>query len=557
MSSKTVKEKVNDRKASMKAERESFFGHWQDLSDYIQPHRGRFFHTDRNKGRKRNNNIIDNTGVLALRTLSSGMMAGLTSPARPWFKLSTQDPDLIEFGPVKNWLNDVERLMREIFSVSNLYNVLPSSYDELGGFGTSAFLVLEDFEDVVRFYPFTIGEYTLATNDRGEVDTICREVPMTVGQVVQMFGKDAVSETVRKMWNDNKVDKWLKITHMIEPNDDRMPELKDAKNKAFRSVWFEEGDSNKEQLLRQSGFDEFPVMAPRWHVTGADIYGTRCPGMDALGDIKQLQVEQKKKGQGIEKLINPPMVGPSSMKNKRASVLPGDITYQDIIQGQRGFAPTYQINLPLGELKEDINEVQGRISRAFYEDMFLMLAQSDRREITAREIEERHEEKLLMLGPVLERLNDELLDPLIDRTFSIMMKAGIVPPPPEELQGTELRIQYISILAQAQQSVGIAGIDRLTGFVGSLAAVKPEVIDKIDFDQTVDEYGAMLGVSPKIIRSDDDVEAIRTGRAEQEQAAQQQEQLAQMVDSAKTLSETSTDTGSLLDDVSGALPGGI
>jgi hypothetical protein len=167
-----------------------------------------------------------------------------------------------------------------------------------------------------------------------------------------------------------------------------------------------------------------------------------------------------------------------------------------------------------------------------------MIANDTRSNITAREIQERHEEKLLMLGPVLERLNDELLDPLIDRTFGIMLRRGLIPPPPEELQGMELNVEYVSVMAQAMKLTGITSIERFMSFAGNLAGVNPGVLDKVDFDQAVDEYANMVGVPPSMIKDDDTVAKIREQRAQQQAAMQQAEMAAQGAQTAKTLSET-------------------
>ena len=268
--------------------------------------------------------------------------------------------------------------------------------------------------------------------------------------------------------------------------------------------------------------------------------------MDALGDVKQLQAEQSDKLKGIQKQVDPPMTAPTSLRNAATTTLPGGVTFIDMAQGQQGFQPTYQVNLNLQDLREDIAEVQRRVDRAFYADLFMMMARSDRREITAREIEERHEEKLLMLGPVIERTEDELLDPLIDITFDRCLEAGILPPVPRELDGVRLGVEYISILAQAQRMVGTAGIERLTGYIGNLAAVAPEVVDKIDLDQSVDEYGEMLGVPGRVVRTDEQVAEIRQQRQQAQQQQQAAEQALAAAEGAKTLSEADTEGNNAL-----------
>lgn len=544
------------RWSTMKKERATFFGHWQELSEYIVPRRGRFLSTDVNKGTKKNNKIIDSTATMALRTLSAGMMSGITSPARPWFRLGTPDPGLMEIAEVKQWLFQVEKRMRDVFSRSNLYNSLQTVYEEMGVFGTGAILIEEDAEDVIRCYPFTAGEYAIALSDRLEINSFYREFRLTVGQVVEWFGLDNCSDSVRSQWKNSNFDHWIDVLHILEPNVNAQQGMSDNLNMPYVSAYMEQGQSSR--FLSESGYEEFPVMAPRWHINGADIYG-RSPGMDVLGDVKALQVEQKRKAQGIDKMVNPPMQAPHSLRGQPASVLPGGVTYVDQVQGnQGGLRPIYEVNPRLADLQQDIAETQDRIRQGFYADLFQMLTMTNRRQITAREIDERHEEKLLMLGPVLERLHSELLDPLVDRTFNIMLRNGLVPPPPELLQGMDLKVEYISILAQAQRVVGTGAIERLAGFVGNLAQANPEALDKLDMDQSIDEYAEMLGVPPKMVLPDDEVQRIRAARAQQQQAMARQQQMAQGAESAKTLSQTDTSSENLLTQVLGGnIPGGI
>jgi len=194
-----------------------------------------------------------------------------------------------------------------------------------------------------------------------------------------------------------------------------------------------------------------------------------------------------------------------------------------------------------------INETRQAIDKTFYVDLFLMIAQIDKGQMTAREIVERHEEKLLMLGPVLERLEGELLDPLIDRTFKIMLRTGVVPPPPEEIQGEDMKVEYISMLAQAQKMVGTTAIEQTISFVGNMMDAFPEIKDAVDADEAIIEYGDLMGIPSKIIRSKDEIMAIREERQKAEQAAQTAAVMPQMVEGAKKLSETELGKNSALD----------
>ena len=211
--------------------------------------------------------------------------------------------------------------------------------------------------------------------------------------------------------------------------------------------------------------------------------------------------------------------------------------YVDATGPGGGVRSAYEVNVRLDYLLADIQDTRERIRTAYYADLFLMMANDSRSGTTATEIAERHEEKLLMLGPVLERLHNELLSPLIDITFERMASAGILPPPPPEIAGRELNIEFISTLAQAQRAVAAAGTDRLLGTLGSLMAMKPDIVDKVDLDQVIDDYGGLFGVNPKIIVPDEIVAERRAERAKAQQAAEQGVAMAQAAESAKTVGE--------------------
>ncbi|PLD67580.1 portal protein [Klebsiella quasipneumoniae] len=551
MAAETLKEQLQKQQAQLTNDRSSFDPHWRELSDFINPRGSRFLVTDVNRDDRRNTKIVDPTATLAARTLSSGMMSGITSPARPWFKLATPDPDMMDYGPVKLWLEVVQRRMNEVFNKSNIYQSLPLLYASLGNYSTGAMAVLEDDSDVIRTMMFPIGSYYMANSARGSVDTCFRKFSMTVRQLVMEFGLNNVSDSVKSMWDSGNYESWIEVIHAVYPNIDRDTAKLNSKNKPVKSVYYEVGgDSDK--LLRESGFDEFPIMAPRWEVNGEDVYGSSCPGMIALGQVKALQLEQKRKSQLIDKATNPPMVGPSSLRNQRVSLLPGDITYIDQVTGQEGFKPAYLVNPNTADLLADIQDTRQIINSAYFVDLFMMLQNINTRSMPVEAVIEMKEEKLLMLGPVLERLNDECLNPLIDRTFSIMARKNLLPPPPDVLQGMPLRIEYISVMAQAQKSIGLSSLSSTVGFIGQLAQAKPEALDKLNVDQAIDAFAEMSGVSPTVIVPQEQVEQVREQRAQQ----QQQQQMVAMgmaaAQGAKTLSEAQTADPSVLTALSNA-----
>lgn len=502
------------RHATLWAERGRWLDHWRDISRVLQPRLGRFLVTDVNKGDRRNTGIYDNTGMRASRILAAGMMSGMTSPARPWFKLSLADKELAEQGEVRTWLHLCGSRIREVFNASNVYRGLHAGYEELGLFGTWSTLLEDDFDTVTHMVPFTIGEYAIGVNEKGRPNAFAREFPTTVDQLVEKFGKENCSVTVQNMYDNHKLDSWIPVKHVIEPNRYSAGEgPRDNRKMKFSSIYYEAA-GNHSKPLRESGYTSFPILAPRWATTSQDIYG-HGPGMEALGDVRQLQHEQLRKGQGIDYMANPPITVPTAYKDAQHHRLPGGVLFSDDPQKIRS---AFDVRLDLQHLLGDIQDVRERINNAFYVDMFLMLANDTRSGVTATEVAERHEEKLLMLGPVLERLHDELLSPLIDRTFERCARVGILPPPPEALRGMEVNIEFVSTLAQAQRIVSAKGMDRLLGTLGSISAIWPEARDKIDIDQVIDDYGDMYGVNPEIIVPDDKVAEIRQQRAAQAQA---------------------------------------
>lgn len=540
-----TRDKLFTRWGMLKTERATWWAHWQEITNYLLPRSGRYFVQDRDKGWRRHNNIYDNTGTRALRVLGAGMMAGATSPARPWFRLGTADPELNSYQPVKLWLQDVTQRMQVVFQKSNTYRTLHQMYEELGAFGTAASIVLPDYQTAIHHYPVTIGEYAIAQDYQGKVCTLYREFEKTVGEIVKEYGYNNCSTVVKNMYDRGSLDQWIRLIHAIEPRADRDIRKKDAKNMAWGSYTFEVG-GNPHTFLRESGFKEFPALVPRWATAGGDIYGN-SPGMEVLGDVKQLQHEQLRKAQAIDYQTKPPLQVPTSMKNRDVETLPGGVSFYD---GQTaGIKTAFEVNLNLQHLVGDIQDVRERIRGGFYADLFLMLANATDTRMTATEVAERHEEKLLMLGPVLERLHNELLDPLIDMTFTRMIEAGLVPPPPPELQGMELNVEFVSMLAQAQRAIGTNSVDRYVANLGAVAGFKPDVLDKFDSDQWADVYADMLGVDPKLIVPSDKVALLREARGKAEAAKAQMEAAHSMSESARNLGtvQTGPDSNAAMD----------
>lgn len=534
-------EQFNTRWGQLKSERQTWFAHWQEITTYLLPRNGRYFLQDRNRGQRRHNAIFDSTATRANGALAAGLMAGMTSPARPWFRLATPDPELMRYQPVRVWLDDTTKMIMRVFAKGNTYRALSSIYKELGAFGTAANVLFDDYEDVIRHYTLTAGEYAIAQNWKGQVCTLYREFQKTVAEVVKEFGYENCSAHVKNLYDTSQLDQWVTIVHAIEPREDRDHNKRDSKNMPFRSVYFESGQQNTKTVLRESGFKSFPALVPRWDLAGGDIYGNG-PGMEALGDIKQLQQEQLRKGQAIDYMTKPPLQMPASMKSREIDALPGGISYIENTQ-TAGTRNLFQVQLDLGHLLNDIQDVRSRIDQCFFKDLFLMIAQADNNRMTATEVAERQNEKMLMLGPVLERMDDELLTPMVDAAFARLIETNALPPPPPELHGQELRVEFVSMLAQAQRAIASNATDRFVSSIGAVAQFKPEVLDKFDADAWADEMSDILGVNPALIIGGKEVAIVRQQRAAQQQAMQRSALVNQQADTAAKLAQVPTQGG--------------
>ena len=538
---RTLRDQCLQLNAALKLERSGWEPDWRDLADYIDPYALRFLQTDRNRGQRKGQKIINSVATMARRTLAAGMTAGITSPARPWLRLTTPDPELAEYGPVRQWLQTTTQRMLTVMLRSNLYQALPQVYAHEGVFGTGCMLVSEDTEDLFRCYVQPIGSYAIGLDSRLIANTFTREFRWTARQVVERFVRQAdgsmqwgrASIAVKNAWDAGRHDQPVDILHVIEPNPDHNPRLQNGRAKRYRSTYLELAGGD-DRYLRASGYDNFPVLAPRWDVCGDDTYGIG-PGHIARGDAKAIQLLERRKSQAVEKMVNPPLTGPTELRNGRVSLLPGDITYQDVREGQMGLRPIHEVNMRIDAAGAEIREHENRINSAFYADLFLMLAMSDRREITAEEIRAKQEEKLLMIGPTLGRQEQDLLNPLVDRVFALMQENSLLPEIPQELAGVTLRIEYLGLMAQAQKLVSTSSIERMVVFAAQLAQVVPEVLDKLDADQAVDEMADAIGASPNVIRSDDAVAEIRAQRQQAQAAAAQAQAAASTVQGAQAL----------------------
>ena len=540
------------RLIGLRVNRYSWWVHWRELADYFLPRRYKWIITPNMmaRGSPINQHILDSTGVICARNLASGLVSGKSSPTRPWFKLRIGKIDSTQTSPVSLWLAECERLLYLIFSESNFYNTIAQFYFDLVIFGTASMLIYEDFENVINCINPCAGEYYIDIDGKYRPTIFYREFTLTVSAVVDEFGYDNCSPSVQQLYTDaggaNRT-RELIIAHSIEPNNDGNAEKFGFPTMfAFRELYWEWGGTASPQgsnmqpqgFLRKKGYFEQPNITGRWDIVSNDAYG-RSPAMDALPDGKQLQLEQRRKAQAIDKMVNPPLVADVQLKNQPASLLPGGVTYiAGMMSSQKpGLASVYDTKFPVQDIVADLEEVRTRLGKIFFNDVLMTASQFETRSnVTAVEWNMRKSESMVALGPALDRIDFEVLSPTIERVFGIASRAGILPPAPQEIAGQMINITYISMLKQAQDASASSGIEDVLRMAGELVATKPEAMDNIDIDYAIDKYSYLRGNDPKMIRSPQALEQIRADRQQQAQAQQQAAIAEQLSKGAANLS---------------------
>ncbi|MGL4232686.1 MAG: portal protein [Casimicrobium sp.] len=528
MAELTIREQVQRRLQGMKAVRKPYETDWEEINRLAMPARGEFLgssNSRQNNSRRANTTSRDSHPRRAARTLAYGMQSGLSPSVMPWFKLKTVDPDQAEFQENKEWLAVVEGRIYAFFADIGIYDTFKLTYLELGNYGVGSGTLLENSEYGGASHAMTAGEYYIATDDAGRANTLYRHVNMTVSQLVHSFEWNRLSKTVQQAWSANNVQAIVPCVHAIEPNHDRDPTKIDVGNKPFKSIWFEPGNDDKTMLLRTGGYDSKPFWAPRWEVTGSAVYSDACPGFDALPDLRELQLSARRRSRAKDMINAPPMKAPTGLASTMIRMDPGSVTFA-AASDLEGLAPIFQPDYrALQAIREDHYELRNDVDACYYVDLFKAI--SDRegvQPLNDLEASLRNDEKFTQLGPVVDRVNVEMLEVAVERAFVILSNLGQLPEPPKALQGKPLVVDFVSVLAQAQRSSQNSAIERMARFVGFIAGLFPEAAIKFDAEQAIDEFATGTGTPPKIVRSDEIVEKLR----QQQAAAQQQQQMADM-----------------------------
>ena len=524
------REHVNKRASSLKAMRKDEEDDWHSIADFsgygdipgLREKGG-------GKRRPKTRQLIDSHPILSFRTIEGGMYSGLSSPNRPWFDFSFTDPDLNEYAAAREWKDKFQSLIYSMFDASNFYQVARQNYGEMARFGPACGIMTEHPLRIAPSIAQPIGTFWLGFDSAFGVDTLLRDCSMTVDQIVEKFvagpggsmNWSVVSRGVRDKWDASRYDDTIHCQQLIEPG---------AGTRFEATIW-DCNDDRKDAVLEAKWYSEQPFWAPRWATRDGSGYG-RGVGHDALGDMRELAMQAKRKRELTDLLAKPPTAGVAQDLDMR----PGAHTHVADMSAVQAAKPVYEVNpQAIGAVREDIREIKDQIDRLTYADLFMAITNMPG--VQPRNVEEilkRDEEKLSQIGPVVEMVNDDMLPIAVERMIAIAERGNLIPEAPEELQGRELKVEFVSVLSMAQKMLGLSTTERVVGFVGSLGQVfGPQVLDKIDPDAIIDDYAERANLPASAVRDSAMVEQLRKSRQQQEQMAE----MAAMAQPAKTATE--------------------
>ena len=500
----------------LKSQRQNWESHWQEVADYMQPRKADVTKS-RSKGDKRTELIFDSSPLQSVELLSASLHGMLTNPSTPWFSLKFKNEDMEGEDEAKLWLESATEVMYSAFNQSNFQQEIFELYHDLITFGTAAMFIEEDDEDNLKFSTRHINEIYISENEKGRIDTVFRKFRISARAAIRKFGN--VSNNIAVIAKKDPYEE-VEILHAVYPRDDYNPKKQDTENMQFESIYLD-ADSGEE--LSVSGFREFPFVVPRYLKASHEIYG-RSPAMTALPDVKMLNEMSKTIIKSAQKQVDPPLLVPDDGFLLPVRTVPGGLNFYRAGTRDRIEPLNIGANNTLGLNMEE--QRRNSIRNAFYVNQLMM---QDGPQMTATEVIQRNEEKMRLLGPVLGRLQSELLKPLIDRSFAILMRRNLFAQPPEFLSGQDIEIEYVSPLAKAQKSTELSSIMRAIEIMGSLSNVAP-VFDHINMDKLVRHLTNIVGVPQKILKPQSELNAERQARAQQQEQMQQMQQVQQLAE---------------------------
>ncbi len=503
---------------------------WREIRDYIYPHSALALDDNGGtvEGYKRYSKVLDSYPEKAVRVLAAGMLGGMVSPSRMWFQLGLQDFGAVAAGESAGvWLGKVRDALLHYYNRADIYGAMHLLFREMALYGQGVLLIESDLENGFSFTPLSCGEYYLDQNEKGEVDTLLRRSYYTPRQLLEKFSESELPEIITEAARHGQVDRRFEVLNLIRPNAAYSDGAPGTPAMAWEDLYIIRGGGSGSKLIRRNGFETKPFVAPRWERMSGSVYG-HSPARTALADVKTLYEIDKQNLTSLRKNTAPPVTVKGNMKNSLIDLSPNGVTYVPAMNADAGVSPIYQPQNSYQLTEAKLEKLQQSIREVFYNDLFMPIMQRDK-SMSATEINSINAEKMGNITPVVELLEKEALDPIFSRCFSILSRAGgIIPPPPRELIGREVRIDYISVLAQSQKLSELSTIEQFVGFAGNCARQQPQIIDNINGDKVLQRYAQVLSIDGDLLNSEKEVAALREQRQQQGQQQQVAAQLQQL-----------------------------
>jgi hypothetical protein len=510
---------IIERLNKLKGRRANWEQLWQEVYDYCMPRKNDIT-IQRMQGEQKHIELLDSTAMTSLELLAGALHGMLTNPSGYFFGLSSGIPEIDNKDAVRKWLQAVVRKIHDVLNNSNFHTEVHELYIDICSAGTACMYVEEDDKLIVRFSTRSLREVYLMENSKGVVDLVYRCYKASAKDLVDDFGIENLPKKVQDAYRAGKDDSY-EVIHAVYPQGNKAG--KGQYNSKFGWVSQYVLASEKVDILVK-GYREFPYLAPRWSKASGEDYGRGC-GEKALPSAKTANKMRETVLKGAQKVVDPPLQAPDDGFITQIDTRPAGITFyragsQDRIQ------PIFN-DSRIDYGFQAIDQERTQIREAFYVDQ-LKLREGP--QMTAREVEERVEQALRFLGPMLGRQQYEFLQPLVERVYAMLDRRGDLPEPPAELQGVPLKIQYTSVMAMSQRMSELTNIQRTFTNAAPIFSAQPETMDNIDGDAGVKYIAKICNFPQEMIRDVEKLQEIRKQRAEQQQAMQEAAQTAEQAD---------------------------
>lgn len=512
--------RIIQRYQKLKSRRDGYWMEvWREARKYCYPTYSDYL----SEGGVRGSELFDDTAIEARKRLAAGMQSWMFPIAQRWFEFRAGDKRFEQDGEVSMFFAESSQKCMEAMGNSTWTGVLTQALNNLAC-GIDAIIFTEDggAHSSLVFHSWPAETVVYAENSRREVDTLFRECKMSARQIRQEFPEANLPQKIAEAAADmTRQDEEFTILHAIYPRETRDREMADNKNFAFADVYI---DMQSKQVIDEGGFEEQPFAVLRFDLSDNESCG-RGPGIDKLPSIKMLQRMRQVYIQNSEFIADPSWLIPDgSLVDGKFNKNPGAVNVYRPGASDSKPVPVYAGG-DIRTLSTDIEAERNGVKLGFFWDIFDPLG--DLKQITATEAEIRNEGKLIPFAPIAGNLHTAL-KPLIHRVFSILMRRGELPEVPQSLlEYPEYRVEFVSKIALSLRKLESLGYLQTEASLVNLAAIKPDVMDNFDLDGIARDIALVNGMSPKRIVSERDRDAVRQARAEQQQAQQQAELLAQ------------------------------